>query len=163
MLSLLCLFAVLIVTQYSNKNILKALFFAPIIVLVILAGLFIAVNHEYSLQGLLTVFGIMILIYITYCVIAVPIAYTVSVLLSRKYWLNFFTITLGAVVLWAIVSVIAYLVFTGSFPTPMWKIFTDWFFYAVAVFVGCCYWGFLKNLQHIAKLQTTDNVNKTDY
>ncbi len=115
-------------TQYRNKNIFKALLLAPIALLVILACLFIVMNHEYSLQAILTVLGVTLLIYFTYCVITVPISYAISVLLSRKNRLTFFSIIFGSWLMWAIVSMIGYLLFTGALPTPFWKLFTDWFF-----------------------------------
>lgn len=130
--------------QFHPKYILKALLLAPIALLVILACLFIVMNHEYSLQAILTVLGITLLIYFSYCVITVPISYAISVLLSRKNRLTFFSIIFGSWLMWAIVSMIGYLLFTGSLPTPFWKLFTDWFFYCLAMFVGCCYWGILQ-------------------
>ena len=133
--------------QYPNKNIFKALLLAPITLLVILAGLFIVMNHEYSLQAILTVLGITFLIYLIYCVITVPISYAISVILSRKNRLTFFSMIFGSWLMWAIVSMIGYLLFTGALPTPFWKLFTDWFFYCLAIFVGCCYWGILKVLK----------------
>ncbi|RZG78103.1 hypothetical protein [Acinetobacter sp. WCHAc060025] len=130
--------------QFHPKYILKALLLAPITLLVILACLFIVMNHEYSLQAILTVLGVTLLIYFTYCVITVPISYAISVLLSRKNRLTFFSIIFGSWLMWAIVSMIGYLLFTGALPTPFWKLFTDWFFYCLAMFVGCCYWGILQ-------------------
>lgn len=130
--------------QFHPKYILKALLLAPIALLVILACLFIVMNHEYNLQAILTVLGVTLLIYLIYCVVTVPISYAISVLLSRKNQLTFFSIIFGSWLMWAIVSMIGYLLFTGSLPTPFWKLFTDWFFYCLAMFVGCCYWGILQ-------------------
>lgn len=89
----------LIMTQYSNKSILKALFSAPIFIQVLLAILFITLNDEFSMQSILTMCGINLIIYMLYCVIVIPIAYAISVLLARQYWLNFFTIMLGSVLM----------------------------------------------------------------
>jgi len=130
--------------QFHPKYILKALLLAPIALLVILACLFIVMNHEYSLQAILTVLGVTLLIYFSYCVVTVPISYAISVLLSRKNRLTFFSIIFGSWLMWAIISMIGYLLFTGALPTPFWKLFTDWFFYCLAMFVGCCYWGILQ-------------------
>ena len=141
--------------QFHPKYILKALLLAPIALLVILACLFIVMNHEYSLQAILTVLGITLLIYFSYCVITVPISYAISVLLSRKNQLTFFSIIFGSWLMWAIVSMIGYLLFTGSLPTPFWKLFTDWFFYCLAMFVGCCYWGILYLLENRERNETT--------
>ena len=141
--------------QFHPKYILKALLLAPIALLVILACLFIVMNHEYSLQAILTVLGITLLIYFSYCVITVPISYAISVLLSRKNQLTFFSINFGSWLMWAIVSMIGYLLFTGSLPTPFWKLFTDWFFYCLAMFVGCCYWGILYLLENRERNETT--------
>ena len=132
-----------IMSQYNNKTILKALFFAPILIQLLLAILFIILNHEYSLQSLLTVSGISLLIYMVYCVLTVPIAYVFSMWLARKNWLNFFTIMLGSVLMWLIVTIIGYLVFIGSFPTSISEWVSTWYFYVIAVLVGCCYWGCL--------------------
>ena len=141
--------------QYRNKNIFKALLLAPIALLVILACLFIVMNHEYNLQAILTVLGVTLLIYLIYCVITVPISYAISVLLSRKNRLTFFSIIFGSWLMWAIVSMIGYLLFTGALPTPFWKLFTDWFFYCLAMFVGCCYWGILYLLENRERNETT--------
>ena len=141
--------------QFHPKYILKALLLAPITLLVILACLFIVMNHEYSLQAILTVLGITLLIYFSYCVITVPISYAISVLLSRKNRLTFFSIIFGSWLMWAIVSMIGYLLFTGTLPTPFWKLFTDWFFYCLAMFVGCCYWGILYLLENRQRNETT--------
>lgn len=137
-----------IMAQYRNKNIFKALFLAPITLLVFLSILFIVMNREYNLQAILTVLGITFLIYLIYCVITIPISYAISVLLSRKNRLTLFSIIFGSWLIWAIVSLIGYLLFTGTLPTPLWKLFTDWFFYCLAVFVGCCYWGILHLLEN---------------
>lgn len=141
--------------QFHPKYILKALLLAPIALLVILACLFIVMNHEYSLQAILTVLGVTLLIYFSYCVITVPISYAISVLLSRKNRLTFFSIIFGSWLMWVIVSMIGYLLFTGSLPTPFWKLFTDWFFYCLAMFVGCCYWGILYLLENRERNETT--------
>lgn len=146
--------------QYHNKNILKALFLAPIALLVILACLFMVMNREYSLQAILTILGITLLIYFTYCVIIVPSSYAISVLLSRKNRLTFFSIIFGSWLMWAIVSLIGYILFTGTLPTPFWKLFTDWFFYCLAMLVGGCYWGLL---HYLSCLPATDNAHKNDY
>ena len=141
--------------QFHPKYILKALLLAPIALLVILACLFIVMNHEYSLQAILTVLGVTLLIYFSYCVVTVPISYAISVLLSRKNQLTFFSIIFGSWLMWAIVSMIGYLLFTGALPTPFWKLFTDWFFYCLAMFVGCCYWGILYLLKSRERNETT--------
>ena len=133
----------LIMTQYSNKSILKALFFAPIFIQVLFAILFITLNDEFSMQSILTVCGINLIIYMLYCVIVIPIAYAISVLLARQYWLNFFTIMLGSVLMWLIVTIIGYLVFIGSLPTSISESVSTWYFYVIVVFVSCCYWGML--------------------
>lgn len=131
-------------SQYNNKTILKALFFAPILIQLLLAILFIFINHEFNLQSLLTVGGISLLIYMVYCVLTVPIAYVFSMWLARKNWLNFFTIVLGSVLMWLIVTIIGYLVFIGSLPTSISEWVSTWYFYVIAVLVGCCYWSGLK-------------------
>ncbi|AXQ21054.1 hypothetical protein BEN71_02615 [Acinetobacter wuhouensis] len=141
--------------QFHPKYILKALLLAPIALLVILACLFIVMNHEYNLQAILTVLGVTLLIYFSYCVVTVPISYAISVLLSRKNRLTFFSIIFGSWLMWAIVSMIGYLLFTGTLPTPFWKLFTDWFFYCLAMFVGCCYWGILYLLENRQRNETT--------
>ncbi|RZG49066.1 hypothetical protein [Acinetobacter wuhouensis] len=141
--------------QYCNKNIFKALLLAPIALLVILACLFIVMNHEYNLQAILTVLGITFLIYLIYCVLTVPISYAISVILSRKNRLTFFSMIFGSWLIWAIVSMIGYLLFTGALPTPFWKLFTDWFFYCLAMFVGCCYWGILHLLENRERNEIT--------
>ncbi len=64
--------------QYSNKSILKALFLAPSISLILLITFFLFMNHQYDVQSLLTVFGISLMIYLIYCVIVIPIAYALS-------------------------------------------------------------------------------------
>ena len=137
-----------IMSQYNNKTILKALFFAPILIQLLLAILFISVNQEYSLQSLLTVGGISLLIYMVYCVLTVPMAYVFSMWLARKNWLNFFTIMMGSVLMWLIVTIISYLVFIGSLPTSISEWVSTWYFYVIAVLVGCCYWGMLVKLQN---------------
>lgn len=131
-------------SQYNNKTILKALFFAPSILQLLLACIFIIINHEYSMQSILTVCGISLIIYMLYCVIVIPIAYAISVLLARRYWLNFFTIMIGSLLMWLIVMLIAYFVFTGSFPPSISALISAWYLYGFAVFVGCCYWSSLK-------------------
>lgn len=133
----------LIMTQYSNKSILKALFSAPIFIQVLLTILFITLNHEFSMQSILTVCGINLIIYMLYCVIVIPIAYAISVLLARQYWLNFFTIMLGSVLMWLIVTIIGYLVFIGSLPNSISEWVSTWYFHVIVVFVSCCYWGML--------------------
>ncbi|WP_228704629.1 hypothetical protein [Acinetobacter piscicola] len=96
------------------------------------------------MQSILTVCGISLIIYMLYCVIVIPIAYAISVLLSRRYWLNFFTIMIGSLLMWLIVMLIAYFVFTGSFPPSISALVSAWYLYGFAVFVGCCYWSSLK-------------------
>lgn len=130
-------------SQYNNKTILKALFFAPILIQLLLAILFIFSNHEYKPQSLLTVAGISLFIYIVYCILIVPIAYVFSMWLARKNWLNFFTIVLGSMLMWLIVTIIGYLVFIGSLPTSISEWVSTWYFYVIAVLIGCCYWGIL--------------------
>ena len=148
--------------QYSNKSILKALFLAPSISLILLISFFLFMNHQYDVQSLLTVFGISLMIYLIYCVIVIPIAYALSLWLAHKYWLNFFSIFAGSLLMWLIVTMIGYLVFTGAFPTPIWKLFSDWFFYAIAIFSGCCYWAFLQVFSSQPH-SVSDNVDRTDY
>lgn len=147
--------------QYSNKSILKALFLAPSMSLVVLVTFFLFMNHQYDVQSLLTLFGISLMIYLIYCVIVIPIAYALSLWLAHQYWLNFFSIFFGSILMWLIVSIIGYLIFTGSLPTPIWKLFSDWFFYAISIFSGCCYWGFLKLFSSQPKLDQ-NNLEKTD-
>ena len=137
-----------IMSQYNNKTILKALFFAPFFIQLLLAILFIFINHEYSMQSIFTVCGISLIIYMLYCVIVIPIAYVFSMWLARKNWLNFFTIMLGSVLMCLIVTIIGYLVFIGSLPTSISEWVSTWYFYVVAVLVGCCYWGMLIKLQN---------------
>lgn len=131
-------------SQYNNKIILKALFFAPIFIQLFLAILFIFINHKFSMQSILTVCGISLIIYMLYCVIVIPIAYAISVLLSRRSWLNFFAIMIGSLLMWLIVLLIAYFVFIGSLPTSISEWVSTWYFYVIAVLVGCCYWSGLK-------------------
>lgn len=134
----------LIMTQYSNKSILKALFTAPIFILILLTILFILINHEYSMQSILMVCGFSLLIYIVYCVLVIPMAYVFSILLARRYWLNFFSIMLSSLFMSLIVSAIGHLVFIGSFPTSIYALILAWHLYVIAVFVGFCYWLGLK-------------------
>lgn len=133
-----------IMSQYNNKIILKALFFAPSILQLLLACLFIVINHEFSMQSILTVCGISMIIYMLYCVIVIPITYAISLLLSRRYWLNFFTIMIGSLLMWLMVMLIAYFVFTRSFPSSISTLISAWYLYGFALFVGCCYWSGLK-------------------
>ncbi|GEM_PF-1097149 len=161
--------------QYSNKSILKALFLAPSIslILILLVMFFLFINHKHDVQTILTIFSISLIVYLIYCVIVVPIAYVLSIWLAHKYWLNFFSILAGSLLMWLIVSIIGYLVwlivsiighlvFTGSSPPPIWKLLSDWFFYAISGFVGCCYWGLLKVFSR-PSFTTHDNVDRTDY
>ena len=124
--------------QYNNKIILQALFLSPLITQILLAVIFITMNKTYDIQSLATVLGITGIIYIIYCII-------VS----------------GSLFIWLIVTIIGYLVFIGSFPNQLWKLFSNWYFYIIAVFTGCCYWSFLnifsKNSQLISNI--TDKAN----
>ncbi len=129
--------------QYNNKIILQALFLSPLITQILLAVIFITMNKTYDIQSLATVLGITGIIYIIYCIIVIPIAYAISIWLAAKDWLNFFSIVSGSLFIWLIVTIIGYLVFTGSFPNQLWKLFSNWYFYIIAVFIGCCYWIFL--------------------
>jgi len=148
--------------QYSNKSILKALFLAPSLSLILLIAFFLFMNHQYDIQSLLTIFGISLIVYLIYCIIVIPIAYVISLWLAHQYWLNFFSIFVGSLLMWLIISIIGYLVFTGSLPTPLWKLLSDWFFYAISVFAGCCYWVLLKVFSR-PSFTTHDNVDRTDY
>ena len=147
--------------QYNNKIILQALFSSPLITQILLAVIFIAMNKTYDIQSLATVLGITGIIYIIYCIIVIPIAYAISIWLATRHWLNFFSIVSGSLFMWLIVTIIGYLVFTGSFPKPLWELFSNWYFYIIAVFTGCCYWIFLnifsKKSQLINKI--TDKAN----
>ena len=147
--------------QYNNKIILQALFLSPLITQILLAVIFITMNKTYDIQSLATVLGITGIIYIIYCIIVIPIAYAISIWLAAKDWLNFFSIVSGSLFIWLIVTIIGYLVFIGSFPNQLWKLFSNWYFYIIAVFTGCCYWSFLnifsKNSQLISNI--TDKAN----
>lgn len=129
--------------QYNNKIILQALFLSPLITQILLAVIFITMNKTYDIQSLATVLGITGMIYIIYCIIVIPIAYAISIWPAARHWLNFFSIVTGSLFMWLIVTIIGYLVFTGSFPKPLWELFSNWYFYIIAVFIGCCYWIFL--------------------
>ena len=129
--------------QYNNKIILQALFLSPLITQILLAVIFITMNKTYDIQSLATVLGITGIIYIIYCIIVIPIAYAISIWPAARHWLNFFSIVTGSLFMWLIVTIIGYLVFTGSFPKPLWELFSNWYFYIIAVFIGCCYWIFL--------------------
>ena len=122
--------------QYNNKIILQALFLSPLITQILLAVIFITMNKTYDIQSLATVLGITGIIYIIYCIIVIPIAYAISIWLAAKDWLNFFSIVSGSLFIWLIVTIIGYLVFTGSFPNQLWKLFSNWYFYIIAVFTG---------------------------
>ena len=161
--------------QYNNKSILKALFLAPSIslILILSVSFFLLINHRHDVQTILTILGTSLIVYLIYCVIVIPIAYVLSIWLAHKYWLNFFSILAGSLLMWLIVSIIGYLVwlivskighlvFTRSSPPPMLELLSDWLLYAIAVFVGCCYWGFLKIFSK-PSLMPNDNVDRTDY
>lgn len=127
---------------------IKALILAPILLQIILTALFLWMNHEYHIMSVGIVIGANLLIYMVYCIIVLPIAYAISLYLAQKYWLNFFSIVFGSLLMWLIVAIIGYLIFNGALPKPIWKLFTDWLFYGVAVFVGSCYWGILYSLNN---------------
>lgn len=145
---------------YQNKTILKALFFTPIPTQLLLAGTFMVLNHAFDFDSIITVLVANLIIYSVYCIVVIPIAYTISILLVRKNWLNLINILFGSVLMWLIITILGYLIFTQSLPNPLWKLFSDWYFYLIALFTGLCYWGLL---HYSSPNSIIDNANRTDY
>lgn len=131
-------------SQYTTKHILNALLITPLIPQLLLSILFISSNRAYDLDSLIVVVVFNTVIYIAFCSVILPIAYAISIFLARKNNLNLITIVLGAILMWLIVTIIGYLIFTQSLPHPLWTLFSDWYFYLIGIFAGCCYWGILK-------------------
>ncbi len=58
--------------KYSKEKIVKALLLAPLPLLFFAALLFIIMNREYSLYSIFLVFAGHGLVYLAYCILAVP-------------------------------------------------------------------------------------------
>lgn len=134
-------------SHYRNKTIYQALLFAPIILQVLVAVSFIVMNYHDGLDTFVVVIGINLMIYLMYCVLIVPFAYAISIGLSRKNYLNFYTIIMGSCLICFLILIIGHLIFMGGLPTPFWKLFSNPSFYFVTVFVGVCYWAILLGLK----------------
>lgn len=135
--------------MYSKESILKSLMLAPMPLLIILSSLFI-LGNMYGGKGGVTaaqiphILLIMGLVWLIYCILTIPIAYPISILLQRKNCLNIWTTLPSSVLVGWLVLLIIQLVFTRSFPTGKFDLESIAIFSGMALFSGLCYWLFLK-------------------
>ena len=133
--------------KYSKEKIVKALLLAPLPLLFFAALLFIIMNREYSLYSIFLVFAGHGLVYLAYCILAVPFSFIFSILLNRYNSLNLLTICIASIIIATPFFILFGWSHTGEISKEWWKMYTDTWTIFMALFPGLCYWLFLINLK----------------
>lgn len=133
--------------KYSKKKIIKALLFTPLPLLFFSCLVFMIMNSEFKLSAVFAVFFGHGLVYLAYCILAVPFGFIMSATLNRFGILNLITISLSSIVM-----AFAFFTFlqwghTGDTSKEWWKLYTNIPAIIMALFPGLCYWIFLTTLK----------------
>lgn len=94
--------------QYSYKTIVQALLLAPLPLLLFMALFMTLANLEFSVSSILAILFAHAVVYLVYCLVAMPFTFLVSWILAKLHWLNLFSIILFS------------FVFTGIFFSWLW-------------------------------------------
>lgn len=129
--------------QYSKKAILQALLLAPLPLLFLSAFWLVIANREFSLYSISVFIVGHAAVYLAYCILTLPCAFVISLLLARLHWLNIFSMTIFTLLIAGVFFLGLGWAHTGTMPSPWWEIYLEPFGMGLALVIAFSYWIFL--------------------